>query len=855
MDGNDVHSPATRLAQCERELELMRQVLRACAATEGDPEEILQEITQTVGWGIGADAGMLVLASDDELPSVAFTFDPNALIVAQDDDALQRVHVAAAALHTTSYLEPGELLARSGIDHLLAAPLMTCERRLGHLIYFARGRRFDSGDLTALRTASLPVAVFVSQLRARQRLESLGAQDRELRRQLEAIYRVDRIRDMSADLDLFPVQVADVLVDILHADLCVVVVQEEGEPKVKAVRGQTGDLDLAQVTARLPTLTAYVSATVHRSLDAALREWGFSHVLVAPLSVGRERLGTIVLGNKERPFSQADESLVQAVVSQADSALVYARTLQRARERAAQLETVYRIDRIRDETDDAQEILSAVANIVTQALDADLCLVSLIGEESGRNELKAVKDRQGVFGRIERAAIQSAIRWAATLHKATMADESPLARWGLRHMIGAPLIVASERLGALVLARELRPFGRAERELLQAAVSQTDSAIVHARAVRQLRQRNKELETLYRVDYIRDQGYDFGTMLNAVLNELCTAIDAEMGFIMLFDRDSQQLELRASTADDILATASHYDVIEAAADEALRSGHLYVADDLGEQLRSIMCVPLILRNRIIGVFGAVNRRGAGGFTTDDQRLLLAITSQVDTAIFESLDKQRIRETFQRYVGPRVVEQMLDMPEKDFLKGERALLTVLFSDMRGFTSVSERVDVDVLVEMLNMHLGAMTEVVIANGGTLDKFVADEVVAIFGAPLPMPDHALRAIRTALEMQAAQRELMAEWRRRGYTLPPIGIGINTGEVVVGNIGCEKQMDYTVIGDVVNVASRLCDKALGEQVLVTEDTYDMVADRVEAIRLPQVRVKGKKRPIQVYQVVGLRE
>jgi class 3 adenylate cyclase len=356
------------------------------------------------------------------------------------------------------------------------------------------------------------------------------------------------------------------------------------------------------------------------------------------------------------------------------------------------------------------------------------------------------------------------------------------------------------------------------------------------------------------VDQIRDQGYEFGAMLSAVLSELCSAIEAEMGFIMLFDDEANQLELKASTADDMLSSAGHYDLIEKAANTALHSGELYAADDLSEWLHSIICIPLILRERIIGVFGAVNRLGPGGFTADDKRLLLAITSQVDTAIFESLDKQRIRNTFQRYVGPNVMEQMLATPEKDWLKGERATLSVLFSDMRGFTRMSEMVDVDELVEMINMHLGAMTEVVLSYDGTLDKFVADEVMAIFGAPVTKQDHALRAIRTALDMQAAQQRLVREWAARGYSLPPIGIGINSGEMIVGNIGCSQQMDYTVLGAVVNLASRLCDAALENQILVTGETYRRVADAVVAQQLPKIRVKGKDEPVEIYQVTRLK-
>jgi adenylate cyclase len=296
-------------------------------------------------------------------------------------------------------------------------------------------------------------------------------------------------------------------------------------------------------------------------------------------------------------------------------------------------------------------------------------------------------------------------------------------------------------------------------------------------------------------------------------------------------------------------------LIERAADRVLHSGELYVAQDLSEWLHSIMCIPLILRERVIGVFGAVNRQGAQGFLAEDRRLLAAITSQVDTAIFESLDKQRIRERFRRYVGPKVMERMLAMPERDFLKGERAELTMLFSDIRGFTQISERVPVDVLVEMLDDHLGAMTEIVLAYDGTLDKFWGDQVVAIFGAPLPFPDHALRAVRAAVDMQAAQKTLIAHWTRRGYSLPPIGIGISTGEMVVGNIGCELQLDYTAIGAEVNLASRLCDVAAADQILISARTHEQVANQVRARVTPPLDLDGIQEPVRAYELLAVHE
>ena len=489
-----------------------------------------------------------------------------------------------------------------------------------------------------------------------------------------------------------------------------------------------------------------------------------------------------------------------------------ARLAQRERELALLLE----MDRIRDQTVDVTRLLTQATEVLVQALDVDLCFTGLTDVESGEIELKSVSDRMQLFSRVESGQIHELLEQARALDQMSLlAPHESLAAQGVTDVLAVPLVIQEDRLGAVVLANRQRAFVPDDMDVVHAVVSQTDSAIVHARAERRLKQRNLELETLYRVDRIRDQGLDFDEMLSAVLAELCAVIEAEIGFIMLFDAEGRQLELRASTDDDILTSVGHQHWIEQAANRALHSGELYVAQDVSEWLHSIMCVPLILRERIIGVFGAVNRQGSRGFTAEDRRLLLAITSQVDTAIFESLDKQRIRETFRRYVGPKVMERMLAMPERDFLKGERAELTVLFTDMRGFTRISECVPVDVLVEMLNSHLGAMTEIVLAYDGTLDKFVADQVVAILGAPLHFPDHALRAVQAAVEMQAAQQELIAHWAERGYPLPPMGMGISTGEMVVGNIGCELQLDYTVIGAEVNLASRLCDVAAANQIL----------------------------------------
>jgi class 3 adenylate cyclase len=848
-------APEHRLALCERELALALEIDRLRDQIIDEPRSVLADIVQTVVQAVQADAGLLALS--DDLPAAQWSAvsDPQGLIADLDRAALSRLVEAATALQGASGLEPGRPLQAHGIRHLLVTPLSLAERRLGCMAFFATGRRFEEGDVALLAVAASQIDSAVVHMQTWRQLASESQSALEHNRQLEAIYHVDRIRDQTTDAHLFLTKVCDLLSDTLDTELCMLglVDEESGRMTLRAVSDRVNalrDLEPSGIQRVLDRAVALESLSELPAGDALLGP-ELSHLLAAPLAIGDDQLGGLVLARSSSPFRAAEGELVQAVISQTDSALVHLRTFGQVRERTEQLEAIYRIDRIRDDVTSVQEILSAVASILVGALDADLCLVTLVSEEDGAHELRTVEDRQGVFGRLDRYTVQEIIDWVSGQDGIAAWD---LGREELDHLLGSPLIVGGEKLGALVVARGRQPFRRRERDLLRAVISQTDSAIVHARAVRHLWLRNRELETLYRVDQIRDQGLEFGEMLGAVLGELCQAIDAEMGFIMLFDTEGKQLELRASTADDILATAGHYRLIEEAAYASLRTGTLYSAQDQSEWLHSVMCVPLILRERVIGVFGAVNHYGPGAFDSEDKRLLLAITSQVDTAIFESLDKQRIRKTFQRYVGPSVMEQMLSTPERDFLKGERAVLTVLFSDMRGFTTMSERVDVDVLVDMMNMHLGAMTEVVVANEGTLDKFVADEVMAIFGAPLSMEDHALRAVQTAVQMQAVHQDLVREWAQRGYRLPGIGIGISTGEMAVGNIGCEQQMDYTVIGDVVNLGSRLCDAAAEGQILIAQRTYAQVARAVHTEELPRIQVQGKEEPVQIHQVLGLR-
>jgi len=221
---------------------------------------------------------------------------------------------------------------------------------------------------------------------------------------------------------------------------------------------------------------------------------------------------------------------------------------------------------------------------------------------------------------------------------------------------------------------------------------------------------------------------------------------------------------------------------------------------------------------------------------------------------EEKEKRRMKKTFGQLVNPRVLEKMLNDPSYQKVGGHKELLTVLFSDIRGFTTITETLPPEELVPHLNEYLGKMVEVVFRHDGTLDKFIGDAVMAIFGAPVPQNDHAKRAVLCALDMIDELVKLQEKWRTEGKPVFDIGIGINTGEMTVGFMGSQEKKEYTVIGDNVNLGSRLegLNKEYKTHVIISDSTYQHVKDFIEARSLGSVKVKGKTKTVEIYEVTG---
>lgn len=241
-------------------------------------------------------------------------------------------------------------------------------------------------------------------------------------------------------------------------------------------------------------------------------------------------------------------------------------------------------------------------------------------------------------------------------------------------------------------------------------------------------------------------------------------------------------------------------------------------------------------------------------------VLLYIIMNVQNYLHEEVERKKIKNLFNHYISPELVEELIQHPEMLKLGGEKKVLTAFFSDIKGFTSISENMYPEELVELLNEYLSEMSEIILKNKGTIDKYIGDAIMGIFGAPVYIENHALNACKTAIEYQKKLSTLREKERKNGKSEIYARIGINTGEMIVGNMGCtigeQSKFNYTVIGDEVNLASRLesANKFYGTEIMISGTTYNFVKEYVEVRELDLIKVKGKQHAVAVYELVAIK-
>ena len=411
------------------------------------------------------------------------------------------------------------------------------------------------------------------------------------------------------------------------------------------------------------------------------------------------------------------------------------------------------------------------------------------------------------------------------------------------------------------------------------------SGDTHSNELIDLASRVKKLE---RENYLLTVLYEAGKALSSklalehiceqVISLACLIEGVERGFVMLFDERGEvakQTEVRyrdpasAGSRPQIILSTRVLELIrkerqpilidDVSADERFSGSESLKISGL----RSAMCAPLVGKEQLFGVLYVDNLEKASAFTQDELNVFALVAAQAGAAVDNAMAHEKIaqqslqRSALERFLSPEVVEMVVANPDIR-LGGVNQEVTVMFADIRGFTTMSETMEPGRVVEILNEYFTRVTDVIFDNGGTLDKYIGDAVMAVFGAPISKGNDAAAAVNSAMQIQRLLIELNRDAAAREWPELRVGIGINTGNAIAGNIGSPRRLDYTVVGDAVNTAQRLMSNAAGGQILISESTAKKLGKTGKTIdleRLPELKVKGRSEAVPVFRVNWVEE
>jgi adenylate cyclase len=375
----------------------------------------------------------------------------------------------------------------------------------------------------------------------------------------------------------------------------------------------------------------------------------------------------------------------------------------------------------------------------------------------------------------------------------------------------------------------------------------------------------QKLATLLEVSKGLGKAADIDTLLAKIVSYAYQILEVDRVAILLADENN---ELTPKIARDKRGGDTTRAVPQSIARTALKDKVAILSDNAGEdtrfggqsilmqQIRSAICVPLVgSEDKALGVLYVDNVTAAHRFSDEDFEYCIAFAGIAAVAIENGQFAQRIqrelltRSNFERFFTPQLAKRIAESAETIKLGGDKRQIAVLFTDIRGFTALSEEMRPDDMASLLTEYLSQMVECVFRHDGTLDKFIGDSVMAQWGAPIGGPDDADRAMAAAIEMMHALAELNVRWRAEGRPELQHGVGLNFGEAFAGNIGSERRLEFTVIGDTVNTAARLCAAADGE-ILLSDEFRRRLSAPPKLTECPPMEFKNKSQPITVYRV-----
>ncbi|HXO37119.1 MAG TPA: adenylate/guanylate cyclase domain-containing protein, partial [Candidatus Acidoferrum sp.] len=393
--------------------------------------------------------------------------------------------------------------------------------------------------------------------------------------------------------------------------------------------------------------------------------------------------------------------------------------------------------------------------------------------------------------------------------------------------------------------------------------------------VKKLERENYLLTVLYEAGKALSSKLALEHICEQVISLACLIEGVERGFVMLFDERGEvvrQSEVRyrdpasAESRPQIILSKSVLELIrkerqpilidDVSADERFSGSESLKISGL----RSAMCAPLVGKDQLFGVLYVDNLEKASAFTQDELNVFALVAAQAGAAVDNAVAHEKIaqqslqRSALERFLSPEVVEMVVANPDIR-LGGVNQEVTVMFADIRGFTTMSEAMEPGRVVEILNEYFTRVTDVIFDNGGTLDKYIGDAVMAVFGAPISKGNDAAAAVNSAIQIQRLLIELNRDAAAREWPELRVGIGINTGNAIAGNIGSPRRLDYTVVGDAVNTAQRLMTNAAGGQILISESTAKKLSKTFDLERLPELKVKGRSEAVPVFRVNWIEE
>ena len=435
----------------------------------------------------------------------------------------------------------------------------------------------------------------------------------------------------------------------------------------------------------------------------------------------------------------------------------------------------------------------------------------------------------------------------------------------LKSALLCPIYFSEGMRGTWVLInpKESPNFGQTDLDLLDSVFTQCYKLLEELKLRRIVKIYKTEQKLTSKINKLVDSNYYLSQFLKYLISIIEGAVEAQIVVFMMYDEVSGQYNLQVGNADGCEFYADQEELFKSLAGQTLMksvvaktySGKYFQGEKYGlDRLETSLALPLRFYGKTLGALVLLNKKNQENFNELDVKLMNIIIRSSKAVMFREREKNSIVNMFKRFVSDRIVREILENPTRGMLQEDRKEITVLFIDLNGFTELTESHSPSEVLVQLNDFLSAMTDLVFAYGGTLDKYIGDEIMALFGAPLSLENHAELAVECALAMQEKMQDLRKSWVAKNQPDLTASVGIFTGMSVIGAIGCEKYMDYTAIGKTVNMASRLTDACGNNSILIGPKTHQMMQDIVHCEEINDLQLKGIDKHAQAYLIKGLK-